>query len=257
MPLQPELWGTSPEPVSRLTVPPSLEDVHASWRPVLEPIWMGVQGQALREFLQSRLDAGAVIYPPTPFRMLDLTPLPEVRVVVVGQDPYHGPGQAEGLAFSVGPGVRTPPSLRNIQKEVWRSLGAGLLPKMDSGSLVAWARQGVLLINSCLTVEDGRPASHARRGWEVLTGAVLDACANQPNGVVFLLWGAHAQALSPAAARLPRHLVLTSNHPSPLAAARGPSPFIGNNHFVRANEWLTTSGRQPVKWLEIFQKTVA
>lgn len=255
--LQPDLWGGNSSPASSLTRLPSVEDVHASWRVVVEPFWTGSPGVALQAFLQKRLHAGAVVYPSEPLRMLQLTPLSEVRVVIVGQDPYHGPGQAEGLAFSVAAGVRIPPSLRNIHKEVWRGAGVGVMPTVASGSLVAWARQGVLLLNSCLTVEDGQPASHAKQGWEHLTQAVLGACANQPEGVVFMLWGAHAQALLPDAGRATRHLVLQSNHPSPLAASRGAEPFIGNGHFVRANQWLADSGRAAINWLEIFQKTVA
>jgi uracil-DNA glycosylase len=254
---QANMWGGGPPSSAALTRLPSVEDVDASWRPVFEAFWEGAQGRALHGFLHSRLSAGAVMYPPQPLRMLQLTPLSAVRVVIVGQDPYHGAGQAEGLAFSVAPGVRIPPSLRNMQKEVWRSLGQGAMPKPVDGSLVAWARQGVLLLNSCLTVEEGLPASHAKQGWEVLTRALLDACVQQRSGVVFMLWGSHAQSLLPAGAARSRHLVLTSNHPSPLAAARGAQPFVGNDHFSRANQWLTDSGHQSINWLEIFQKTVA
>jgi len=134
---------------------------------------------------------GAVVYPPQPLRALELTPLAAVRVVILGQDPYHGPGQAEGLAFSVAPGVRTPPSLRNILQEVRRDTGGA---EPSDGSLVRWAQQGVLLLNTCLTVSDGAPGSHARQGWETLTDAVVAAVARQPGTVVFMLWGAHAQA---------------------------------------------------------------
>ena len=256
MALQSDLWPASSPSQPVLTQVPTLEDVHPSWRSVVEPFFVSPQGLALQAFLQQRLDAGAVVYPPQPLRMLELTPLNEVRVVIVGQDPYHGAGQAEGLAFSVAPGVRIPPSLRNIQKEVWRSLGSGPMPDGVSGSLVAWARQGVLLINSCLTVEDGQPASHAKRGWESFTKAILDACAEQSSGLVFMLWGAHAQSLLPAT-QGSQHLVLRSNHPSPLAASRGPEPFMGNGHFAQANQWLVGLGHQSIKWLDAFQKTVA
>lgn len=260
MALQADLWGELPPKSAAMDRVPSIDDVPASWKSVAEPFFAGVHGLALQSFLLQRLCAGSVVYPPQPFRMLQLTPLDAVRVVIVGQDPYHGPGQAEGLAFSVASGVKTPPSLRNIHKEVWRSLGEGPMPSdanSTCGSLVPWARQGVLLINSCLTVEDGLPASHAKQGWEILTKAILEACIKQQRRLVFMLWGAHAQQLLSAVRGSDRHLVLRSNHPSPLAASRGPDPFIGNGHFVRANQWLMESTGHSINWLEIFQKTVA
>lgn len=185
-----------------------------------------------------------MIYPPQPMRALELVAPSDVRVVVLGQDPYHGPGQAEGLAFSVAPGVTVPPSLRNIFKELQRDLA---LPPPANGSLVRWARQGVLLLNTCLTVEDGQPASHAGRGWEVLTDALIRHCAETGDAKVFLLWGAHAQkkaALIDAA----RHRVLSANHPSPLSASRGPVPFLGCGHFGAANRWLVQQALAPVLW---------
>jgi uracil-DNA glycosylase len=170
------------------------------------------------------------------FRALALTPLADVRVLILGQDPYHGPGQAEGLAFSVPPGQRLPPSLRNIFNELRRDIGAA---PAHSGSLAGWARQGVLLLNSSLTVEETRPASHAKFGWQVLTDQILQAVARQTRAQVFMLWGGHAQAkrplLQPASAG---KLVLQCNHPSPLSATRGEHPFVGCAHFSRARDFL-------------------
>lgn len=215
-------------------------DVHDSWRAELETFWASAAGASLRQFLTERLTAGAVIYPPEPLRALALTPREAVRVVILGQDPYHGPGQAEGLAFSVAAGVRLPPSLRNIFKELQRDRGR---PMPVDGSLVRWAEQGVLLLNTCLTVEDGQPASHAKRGWEVLTDALIRAVAAQSSPTVFMLWGAHAQAKR-AWVDGSRHLVLQANHPSPLSAVRGPAPFIGCGHFGRAEDWLAERGQR-------------
>jgi uracil-DNA glycosylase len=162
-----------------------------------------------------------------------------VHAVVLGQDPYHGPGQAEGLAFSVAPGVRPPPSLRNIFKEL------GQAP--ESGSLLHWARSGVLLLNACLTVEDGQPASHAKKGWEALTDRLLGLVAATASPCVYLLWGAHAQAkaglIREHAAQSAREvLVLETNHPSPLSASRPPVPFLGSGCFRQAREWLAQRG---------------
>ena len=226
--------------------------VGEGWQPVIDRFLASATGRQLGAFVQGRLAGGAVIYPPRPFRALELTPLAEVRVVILGQDPYHGPGQAEGLAFSVAPGVRLPPSLRNIFKERQRDLG---LPLPSDGSLVRWAAQGVLLLNTSLSVEDGQPASHARQGWEVLTDEIIKLVAEKMDPVVFLLWGAHAQAKqslvvggdAPVGAGA-RHLVLSANHPSPLAALRPPRPFIGCGHFGLANAFLRRLGHPPVAW---------
>ena len=218
--------------------------VSADWSPLVDDFWMSSTGQALLGFLRQRLTLGALIYPPRPLRALELTPLAQVRVVILGQDPYHGPGQAEGLAFSVPPGVKIPPSLRNMFKELQRDLG---LPAPANGSLVRWARQGVLLLNTCLTVEDGQPASHAGQGWEVLTDSVIRRCSESGLPKVFLLWGAHAQkklGLIDGG----RHLMLSANHPSPLSASRGPVPFIGSGHFGVANRWLAAQGGPTIGW---------
>jgi uracil-DNA glycosylase len=218
--------------------------VAPDWQAAVNAFWASPQGAKLQQYLQERLKASAVIYPPEPLRALALTPLADVRVVILGQDPYHGPGQAEGLAFSVAPGVKTPPSLRNIFKELQRDLG---VPTPHGGSLVRWAEQGVLLLNTCLTVEDGRPASHAGQGWESLTDAVIRRCSDQGGRTVFLLWGAHAQKKADLIDRA-RHQVLVANHPSPLSASRGPLPFLGCGHFSNANQWLLQVGKDKIHW---------
>jgi uracil-DNA glycosylase len=216
----------------------------AGWKPVVDAFLASTAGLRLASFIQERLAAGATIYPPRPFRALELTPLHTVRAVILGQDPYHGPGQAEGLAFSVRPGVKLPPSLRNIFKEL-RCSPDEALP--SHGSLVDWARRGVLLLNTSLTVEDGEPGSHARRGWEVLTDALLAEVAANASPSVYMLWGAHAQAkaglIEETAARHGREaLILQANHPSPLSASRPPVPFLGCGHFALARDWLAARG---------------
>lgn len=212
--------------------------VAAGWQPLVDRFFASARGQGLLAFLQSRLDAGAVIFPPRPLRALELTPPESVRVVILGQDPYHGRGQAEGLAFSVAPGVQLPPSLRNIFKEMQRDLGTPFPAWPEpGGSLVKWARNGVLLLNTGLTVEEGQAASHAGKGWEDLTDAVIRHVAEGERPVVFMLWGSHAQSKRAWIPKDRGHLVLTSNHPSPLSALRPPVPFIGNGHFGQAREF--------------------
>ncbi len=216
----------------------STTDVHADWKPIVQDFLHSAQGQSLGNFLQTRLAAKAAIYPPEPFKALTLTALKDVRVVILGQDPFHGAGQAEGLAFSVAQGIKIPPSLRNMFKERQRDLG---IPPASHGSLMHWATQGILLLNTTLTVEDGQPASHAKKGWEHLTDNIIDACAQQLTPVAFLLWGGHAQAKQALIARHNtdhRHLILTANHPSPLSALRAPEPFIGCGHFGKARQFL-------------------
>jgi uracil-DNA glycosylase len=217
--------------------------VAPGWEPLLARFFGSATGRALLDFLATRLAQGATVYPPEPLRALLLTPPEAVRVVILGQDPYHGPGQAEGLAFSVAPGVRFPPSLRNLFLELQRDLGT---PPPMSGSLVRWAEQGVLLLNTCLSVEDGQAASHAGRGWEALTDAVITAVASDPSPKAFLLWGAHAQ--KKAALIGAPHRAWTANHPSPLSARRGPAPFLGCGHFGAVNTWLQAQCRGPVAW---------
>lgn len=216
---------------------PAQWPVAASWHGLTDVFFASAIGKGLLSSLQARLSQGAVVFPPQPLRALQLTPLDEVRVVILGQDPYHGRGQAEGLAFSVAPGVALPPSLRNIFKELQRDLGTPLpVFPAPGGSLASWARQGVLLLNTCLTVEEGRPASHAGLGWETLTDAVIQKVSEGAQPVVFMLWGAHAQSKR-SLIDAGRHKVLVSNHPSPLSALRPPLPFIGCGHFSQAKAW--------------------
>ena len=223
---------------------PSALRLARGWDQVVGGFFTSDAGQALTAFLQARLAAGAVVYPPRPLRALETTPLDAVHAVVLGQDPYHGPGQAEGLAFSVAQGVKLPPSLRNIFKELHCDPPQ---PMPTSGSLLRWAEHGVLLLNAVLTVEDGQPGSHVRRGWEALTDAVLAHVAAHASPCVYLLWGAHAQAkaalIEATAARHGREaLLLQANHPSPLSASRPPVPFLGCGHFAQARAWLAERG---------------
>ena len=216
---------------------PAAWPVAPDWQPVADEFFGSTTGQGLLAFLDKRLEAGAVVFPPRPLRALELTPAKEVRVVILGQDPYHGRGQAEGLAFSVAPGVALPPSLRNIFKELQRDLGTPP-PKfpVPGGSLANWATHGVLLLNTCLTVEEGKPASHAGKGWETLTDSVIRQVSTGAHPVVFMLWGAHAQSKR-VLIDDSRHQVLLANHPSPLSAMRPPLPFMGCGHFSQAREW--------------------
>jgi len=240
--------------LQRTDWPPAPSCVAPDWQPLLGRFLVDQTGQALTRYLQERLAAGTVVYPPQPLRALAMTPLDQVRVVILGQDPYHGPGQAEGLAFSVAPGVRPPPSLRNIFREIARDAAAGAQAGARTtadGSLASWARQGVLLLNTCLTVEAGQAASHARRGWEALSDEIVRAVAERPQPVVFMLWGAHAQAkqvLLAGRGAAQGCLVLTANHPSPLSASRPPQPFLGCGHFGKANAFLREQGNQPIVW---------
>jgi len=217
----------------------------------LEPSWKARVGdylsrpemQGLSEFLRAELRAGKTIYPPPRciFAALDATPFEQVKVVILGQDPYHGPGQAHGLCFSVLPGVPPPPSLVNIFSEIGRDLG---IARPDHGCLIPWARQGVLLLNSVLTVERGLAGSHQGKGWEGFTDSVIDHLNREREGLVFLLWGSYAQAkgalIDPC-----RHRVLKAPHPSPLSAHRG---FIGCGHFSKSNQWLTEHGQSEIDW---------
>jgi uracil-DNA glycosylase len=216
--------------------------VAADWKRLVDEFFAGEVGQGLLVFLRERLSAGATVFPVQPLRALELTAASRVHTVILGQDPYHGQGQAEGLAFSVAPGVPIPPSLRNIFKEMERDLG-NPFPAFPNpgGSLVSWARDGVLLLNTCLTVEEGLPASHAGRGWEVLTDALIRKVSNDGAPTVFMLWGAHAQSKRRLIDEA-RHLVLTANHPSPLSALRPPVPFMGCGHFSQARAWRDRKG---------------
>lgn len=217
----------------------------------LEPGWKSRVGdyllredmQQLAAFLRERKRAGAQVFPPGPeiFAAFDATPFDAVRVVILGQDPYHGPGQAHGLAFSVRPGVPVPPSLVNIFAELQRDLG---VPRPDHGCLLPWAWQGVLLLNAVLTVEAGRAGAHQGKGWEGFTDHVVDVLNAECDGLVFLLWGSYAQAKGKRIDTR-RHRVLKAPHPSPLSAHRG---FIGCGHFSAANGYLARRGSTPVEW---------
>jgi uracil-DNA glycosylase len=240
----------APDPVhNRLTAwAPGQWPVDPSWAPLLQTFWASPQAQALGDFMAQRLAAGATIYPAHPLRALELTPLPAVRAVILGQDPYHGPNQAHGLAFSVQHGQRVPPSLRNIFNEIDRTASPQARSSAPrSACLESWARQGVLLLNTCLTVEAGTPGSHAKKGWEALTDEIIQAASQSAAPVVFMLWGAHAQAKQALIAP-DRHLVLMANHPSPLSARRPPQPFWGCGHFAEANAWLSSQGRESILW---------
>lgn len=199
--------------------------------------------QALRAFLLTEKRAGKRVYPPGPqiFAALDATPFDKVKVVILGQDPYHGPGQAHGLCFSVPPGVAVPPSLENIFAEIGSDLG---LPWPDHGCLLPWAERGVLLLNAVLTVRARAPGSHQGKGWEGFTDRVVDELNRGREGLVFLLWGSYAQAKGRLVDRS-RHLVLMAPHPSPLSAHRG---FLGCRHFSQANQYLEAHGQAPIDW---------
>lgn len=217
--------------------------VGESWKAPLAAEFSSPYMADLKAFLLEQKQAGRRIFPKGSeyFRALDLTPLEEVRVVILGQDPYHGEGQAHGLCFSVQPGVRIPPSLVNIYKEMQDDLG---IPPVHHGFLEHWAKQGVLLLNSVLTVEMGRAASHQGRGWERFTDAVIRAVNEQEKPVVFILWGSYAQKKAAFVDR-DRHLVLRSAHPSPLSAHNG---FFGSRPFSKANAFLENHGRKPIDW---------
>jgi uracil-DNA glycosylase len=217
--------------------------LEAGWKEALREEFAKPYMQALADFLRQEKAAGKEVYPPGAliFNALNSTPLERVKVVIIGQDPYHGPEQAHGLCFSVQPGVATPPSLLNIYKELKRDLNIDIA---THGCLQHWAEQGVLLLNTSLTVERGIAGSHADKGWGVFTDRVIEVVSQQREHLVFLLWGKHAQSK----ARLidpSKHLVLCSPHPSPLSAHRG---FIGNGHFSRCNKFLMQHGMTPIDW---------
>jgi uracil-DNA glycosylase len=216
------------------------------WQALLSAWRRSAAGESLVHAVDARVGQGAAVFPSQVFRALSLTPLSQTRVLILGQDPYHGAGQAEGLSFSVPAGLRLPPSLRNILKELQRDLGQA---PPSSGSLVSWAERGVLLLNASLTVEEGRPGSHAGLGWHTLTDAVCAALWADAAPKVFMLWGAHAQSRVPLTSDdRGRHCVLRSNHPSPLSASRPPRPFIGCGHFSRASDFLLSAGRGRMVW---------
>lgn len=216
--------------------------IEESWKRELADIFDGAAFAATAAFTRKEYAAGEV-YPPASriFAAFDACPFPEVKVVILGQDPYHGPGQANGLSFSVNPGVRFPPSLLNIFKEVSADTGA---PMPVDGDLSRWARQGVLMLNATLTVAANRAGSHQGHGWEQFTDAVIKRLSDRREHLVFILWGSYAIRKSELIDQS-RHLILTSPHPSPLSAHRG---FFGNHHFSRANVYLQAHGATPIVW---------
>ncbi|NRT54741.1 uracil-DNA glycosylase [Leptothrix sp. C29] len=236
-------------PDNRLRVPLAealRQGLPEGWSRLVEGFLAGAAGQGLCEAVDARVAAGTEVYPARPLRALQGLAPQQVKVVILGQDPYHGPGEAEGLAFSVAEGVKIPPSLRNIRQELQTDLG---LAAPDSGSLSAWVEAGVLLLNTSLTVERDRPASHAKLGWQALTDAIVARVAAAPQPKVFLLWGAHAQARLPVIEAVGTHThVIASNHPSPLSARRPPVPFVGSRPFSAANAWLQGQGVEAVNW---------
>jgi len=214
-----------------------------SWKRELSDVLASDEILNLKKFLLSEKYAGKTIFPKGAdyFNALNYTPLHDVKIVILGQDPYHGEGQAHGLSFSVKLDIKIPPSLRNIYKEIKDDLG---IDPPNHGYLESWARQGVLLLNSVLTVENGLAASHQGKGWEVLTDAIIHAVNDKATPVVFMLWGAHAQKKA-AFVDAQKHLVLTAPHPSPLSAHRG---FLGCKHFSKANDFLALTGQTKISW---------
>jgi uracil-DNA glycosylase len=214
-----------------------------NWKRALAAEFASSYMASLKTFLQAEKRAGKVIFPRGSeyFRALDLTPLGQVKVVILGQDPYHGEGQAHGLCFSVRPGVRIPPSLVNIYQELREDLG---IPPARHGYLEYWAKQGVLLLNSVLTVERSLAASHQGKGWEKFTDAVIARVNEQESPAVFMLWGSYAQRKA-AFVDTRKHLVLKAPHPSPLSAHNG---FFGSRHFSKANQFLIANGLEPIDW---------
>ncbi|MDD7910706.1 uracil-DNA glycosylase [Pseudovibrio exalbescens] len=218
-------------------------DLEPEWRNILAAEFEQPYFKKLAAFLEAEEAAGKTIYPPkhTRFAAFNATPFSKVKVVLVGQDPYHGPGQAHGLSFSVEKGVRFPPSLRNIFKELEADEG---IPVPSHGCLQAWAEQGVLLLNTSLSVEEGKAGSHAKKGWETFTSAALNALAVQREGIAYLLWGAHAQKKAKMVDPT-KNLVLKGAHPSPLSAYRG---FFGSKPFSAINEYLKTESSSGIRW---------
>ncbi len=215
----------------------------ASWQAVIGDELNKPYMQSLRAFLKQEKASGKTIFPPSPliFNAFNHTPFDKVRVVIIGQDPYHGPGQAHGLSFSVPSGIALPPSLMNIFKEIEADLG---IKMSNNGDLTAWADQGVLLLNATLTVEMANAGSHQNRGWEEFTDAAIAALNNHREGLVFVLWGSYAQKKG-AMIDSKKHLILQSPHPSPLSAHRG---FFGNHQFSTINRYLQEHGKTPINW---------
>lgn len=232
-------------------LPAHLHTLSAAWQDAFaaEPVARTLAN--LDRFLNAELAQGTTIFPLRPFRALLEVQPQDVQIVLLGQDPYHGPNQAQGLAFSVPDACRTPPSLRNMFAELAREYPDTFVQQRNS--LIRWARQGVLLLNTSLTVEAGKAGSHARRGWEIITDAIIQRVLQEPRPKVFMLWGAHAQSKESLLQEHPAQgpvLVLKANHPSPLSALRPPKPFIGCGHFRQANGWLREHGQAGIDWLE-------
>ena len=252
MPMQQLGLLDQPETLNQLSgsLQPLMAALSTEWQQVLHQEPLQSRLQLLDHWLKQRLAAGAVIYPANPFYALTLSQPADIKVIILGQDPYHGPGQAQGLAFSVPDYVPCPPSLRNIYEELHLEYPeyANRPPKHD---LTPWAQQGVLLLNTSLTVENGKAASHANKGWEHISDGILQHLLQLDTPKVFMLWGNHAQAKKPL---IHEHqngpvLVLESNHPSPLAAKRKPTPFIGSGQFKQCNQWLVDQGLKPIEWI--------
>ncbi|PRY53144.1 uracil-DNA glycosylase [Arcticibacter pallidicorallinus] len=218
--------------------------INESWRAVLADEFEKPYMKNLRAFLQREKQEGKVIFPPGPliFNAFDHTPFEEVKVVILGQDPYHGNGQAHGLSFSVHKGVGIPPSLRSIYKELQSDISGFVIPQ--HGELTQWADQGVLLLNATLTVRKAEPASHHKKGWEIFTDQVIRTLSEKRSGVIFLLWGKNAQAKIPLIDEK-KHTILTAAHPSPYSAYNG---FFGCRHFSKTNEILKNQGKTPINW---------
>lgn len=216
--------------------------IDPEWNKELQPVWQSAEFARLAQYVRSEY-AGRLIFPPASkiFAAFDLCPFSKVKVVIIGQDPYHGDGQANGLAFSVAPNVEIPPSLVNIFKEIETDTGT---PVPTNGDLTRWESQGVLLLNSSLTVRAHSPASHSQIGWEMVTDAAISALSARRSNIVFMLWGSHARRKAGLIDRS-RHLILEAPHPSPLSAYRG---FFGCRHFSRANEYLVRNGIDPIIW---------
>lgn len=225
------------------TTTPMRIQIEDSWKEALSEEFEKLYFQELRAFLKKEKEEGYDIYPPGPliFNAFNLTPLPKVKVLLLGQDPYHGKGQAHGLSFSVPDGVKQPPSLQNIFKELEKDLG---IPRPAAGNLTPWAEQGVMLLNALLTVRAGQPASHHNKGWEMFTNAVIQKISDTHQGVVFLLWGKFAQQKE-VLIDTNKHHVLKAAHPSPYSADSG---FFGCKHFSKTNDLLGKAGKKPIDW---------
>lgn len=223
----------------------------STWQALLQAEKQKDYFQALEQFVHSEREQGKQVYPPQEwvFSAFDYTPFDQVKVVILGQDPYHGPNQAHGLSFSVQAGVKTPPSLANMYKELAQDIDGFVIP--SHGYLASWAEQGVLLLNTVLTVEQGKAHSHSKAGWEKFTDQVIAELNQQHKGLVFMLWGAHAQKKG-AAIDTNKHHILAAPHPSPLSAHRG---FFGCGHFSKANEMLTSQGKAAINWSSVCEES--